>query len=67
MQFPSFQTQFDNPIKYTAQFYLINANAENQISITGETLVSNSPDKKGEVKIGDIVKMEKSKMDKLNR
>ena len=53
---PSSQTQFDNPIKYTAQFYLINANADNQISITDETLVSNSPDKKGEGKVGDIVK-----------
>ncbi len=65
--FPSYQTQFDNPIKYTAQFYLINANADNQISITGETLVSNSPDKKGEGKVGDIVKTEKSKMDKIIR
>lgn len=54
--YPSSQTQFDNPIKYTAQFYLINANADNQISITDETLVSNSPDKKGEGKVGDIVK-----------
>mgnify|MGYP003589026556 FL=1 len=53
---PSYQTQFDNPIKYTAQFYLINANEENEITLTDETLVSNSPDKKGEVKVGDILK-----------
>ena len=53
---PSYQTQFDNPIKYTAQFYLNNANEENEITLTDETLVSNSPDKKGEVKVGDILK-----------
>jgi len=67
MQIPSYQTQFDNPIKYTAQFYLINANEENEIKLNDETLVSKSPDKKGDVKVGDIVKMEKLKMDKLNR
>ena len=65
--YPSNQTLFDNPIRYTAQFYLINANEENEITLTDETLVSNSPDKKGEGKVGDIVKMEKSKMDKINR
>lgn len=54
--FPSYQTQFDNPIKYTAQFYLINANEDNKITLTDETLVSNSPDKKGEGKAGDILK-----------
>ncbi len=35
--------------------------------LNDETLVSTSPDKKGEVKVGDIVKMEKSKMSKLIR
>lgn len=64
---PSSQTQFDNPIRYTSQFFLINANEDNEIKINDETLVSNSPDKKGEGKVGDVVKMEKSKMDKLNR
>lgn len=54
--YPSSQTQFDNPIKYTAQFFLINANEENKITVTNETLVSNSPDKKGEGKVGDILK-----------
>ena len=54
--FPSYQTQFDNPIKYTAQFFLINANEENKITLTDETLVSNSPDKKGEEKFGEIMK-----------
>lgn len=53
--YPSYQTQFDNPIKYTAQFFLINANEENKININDETLVSNSLDKKGEVKIGYVV------------
>ena len=67
MQIPSYQTQFDNPIRYTSQFFLINANEDNEIKLNDETLVSKSPDKKGEGKVGDVVKMEKSKMDKLNR
>jgi hypothetical protein len=54
--FPSDQTQFDNPIKYTSQYFLINANEDNEIFLNDETLVSGSPDKKGEVKIGDGIK-----------